>query len=101
GHIVVGDNGTFELSGAAQNFGTIVLDQINDPASFLANGNVALSGGGSVSLSDQALNTITGFGIGATLENVDNTISASGLLGNGHLTLINGTAGTIGSSGTN
>jgi hypothetical protein len=101
GTIAVGSNATFEISGAVQNSGTIQLDQNSDAATFLINGYASLSGGGTVSLTDQSLNTISGVGEGATLENIDNTISGSGLLGNGSLALINDSAGTIDATGTN
>ena len=64
-------------------------------------GSVQLTGGGLVSLSDSSGSAlassqmITGAVAGDTLDNVDNTISGYGLLGNGLMTLKNETSGTI------
>jgi hypothetical protein len=61
--------------------------------------NATLSGGGAVTLTDNSNNQIFGAAVGATLTNVDNTISGSGQLGNGELTLVNQAAGVIQATG--
>ena len=54
-----------------------------------------LSGGGSLTLSNQSSNRIQGANAGATLTNVDNTISGAGALGGGQMVLVNKAAGII------
>lgn len=60
-----------------------------------------LSGGGSVSLGDTSKNSIAEAIAGATLTNIDNTISGGGLLGAGSMGLVNGAAGVIDANGAN
>src|SRR4029079_16651702 len=60
---------------------------------------LTLSGGGTVTLSDNAANVIFGSADSVTLTNVDNTISGAGQFGEGHLTLVN--KGTIIADGSN
>jgi hypothetical protein len=58
---------------------------------------MTLEGGGQVILSDSYENMIVGTTANVTLTNVDNTISGAGQIGtgDGNLTLVNETAGTI------
>jgi large repetitive protein len=58
---------------------------------------LVLEGGGQLTLSDSFENMIVGTNANATLTNVDNTISGAGQIGigDGNLTLVNQTAGTI------
>lgn len=102
GIIAIGSGATLDVFSTVENSGVIQLDQDNgsNAASLQINGYVSLSGGGDITLTDQAHNTIFGIGAGATLENIDNTIAGSGLLGDGNLTLLNGSAGTIDAAGT-
>jgi len=58
-------------------------------------GALALSGRGSLILSDRASNSFSASGGPATLTNVDNTIAGSGLIGAGGLKLVNDRAGII------
>ena len=77
----------------------------NSVATLRVGGVVTLSGGGLVSLSDVSGNgltasqVITGTVAGDTLENVDNTISGYGQLGNGLMILENDAGGTINANG--
>src|SRR5260370_42165996 len=60
--------------------------------------NVALSGGGTLTLSTAAGSGaafIQQSGGSFTLTNVDNTIEGTGLIGNGGLTVVNESGGTI------
>ena len=100
GTVIVGDNAAFEVSGALQNSGTISLQAGVHAATFLVNGDVSLAGGGALLLTDEGLNTVAGVGAGASLENVDNTISGSGLLGDGSLAITNDALGTIDATGS-
>ncbi len=87
--------GSLMIAGTINNAGTIVLD---DPPIYIS-GTVTAAGGGVVTmLGASTANVVTGVpGTGATLINVDNTISGAGLIGqgDGHLTFVNDAAGTI------
>ena len=72
----------------------------------MINGSLTLEGGdglgtgsGQVTLSDSDQNKILSGGFNATLTNVDNTISGSGTIGDGHLTLDNQLNGVIDATG--
>ena len=94
-------NGAFmPVSGTIHNTGTIALNSTGDETDLeLIQYGVTLDGGGTVLLSDSALNVISGTSSNVTLDNDDNTIAGAGLLGNGELSLLN--AGTINATGTN
>jgi hypothetical protein len=86
------NNATTNLDGPITNKGTIQFNGGNGTNGILnLAGNVNLSGGGTV-----AMNAATGGGSaffqgnGQTLTNVDNTISGTGVIGNGSLAVING-----------
>ena len=96
------NHGTMSLAG---NGGAFINKLPNSIATLRVGGAVTLSGGGLVSLSDASGNgltvsqVITGTVAGDTLENVDNTISGYGQLGNGLMILENDAGGTINASG--
>jgi hypothetical protein len=98
--IVISDNAALPLGGTVNNSGTIELASTGGETRLqvLANG-LTLEGGGHVELSDGNGNIIAGTKPGATLTNVDNTISGAGQLGEGQMTLHN--KGTIIASGSN
>ena len=87
--------GSLMVAGNINNAGTIVLD---DPPIYIS-GTVTASGGGVVTmLGASTVNVVIGVAdTGATLINVDNTISGAGLIGqgDGHLTFVNDAAGTV------
>ena len=87
--ISIGDGGIIGLDASVDNT-TLLIDAAG----------VSLAGGGSIELSDDGHNIITGVTANATLTNVDDTISGSGLLGNGQLTLVNEADGLIVATGT-
>jgi hypothetical protein len=93
-HIVIGDNAVLPFAGTLENSGTIELASAGGSTRLevLASG-LTLEGGGRIELSDDNGNIIAGTTPGATLTNVDNTISGAGQLGDGQLTLNN--EGTI------
>ena len=96
GNMVVSDGAVLPLSGTIDNTGTIALNSTGDQTELQIVGDgVTLQGGGQVTLSGAAV--IIGTGSAAVLTNVDNTISGAGQIGSGDgtLTLINETHGTI------
>ncbi len=100
GHIFADDGGTLELFGYAGsqgffNFGTFYMNSVGDRTVLEIKDDVVLKGGGNVTLSDNFHNDIVTDGNAATLENVDNTISGSGLAYDTNLTLINDAQGKI------
>lgn len=98
--IDVNNNGTLTLAGTIANAGSINLESTNNYTDLiLESSTVTLSGGGTITLTDNAANRIYGAAAADVLNNVSNTIAGSGQLGAGQLTLIN--AGTIAATGTN
>ncbi len=100
GRVFADDGGTLELFGAAGslgffNFGTFYMNSVGDRTVLEIKDDVILKGGGNVMLSDNFYNDIQTDGLAATLENVDNTISGSGLAYDANLTLINDAGGKI------
>jgi len=97
GDVEVLDGQQLKLRGSISDSGNINLGSTGDITTLLIDTtNVSLRGGGSINLSDYSDNIITGVTASATLTN-DDTITGSGLLGDGQLTLIND--GTIDASG--
>jgi hypothetical protein len=94
GSLNVTDNAILEAAGALRNAGVIRLKGSAQATTFLAIDTV-LSGGGELKLGNSLQNLIEGGTASQSLTNVDNTISGSGLLGNGRMVLINQAAGTI------
>jgi hypothetical protein len=96
GTMQIGNGATLPLSGTIDNTGTIELSSTGDETDLLIiQQGITLTGGGHVVLSDSAENVIHGTGADVTLTNVDNTISGSGDLGGGELTLVNDFHGII------
>lgn len=94
-NVVVSDLSLLLLLGTIINSGTIGLNSTGDPTGLGIAGAVTLQGRGHVTLSDNVNNQIEAASTGASLTNVDNTISGAGQIGqnDGNLTLIN--QGTI------
>ncbi|MDL2402063.1 DUF5801 repeats-in-toxin domain-containing protein [Rhizobium mayense] len=94
GDMVLSDGALMPISGTLDNTGSIHLASTGSETAFeIVQHGLTLTGGGTVTLSDDASNVIFGSGDNVTLTNVDNTISGAGQLGDGHLTLVN--EGTI------
>ncbi|MGZ9724314.1 VCBS domain-containing protein [Rhizobium miluonense] len=94
GDMVLSDGALMPFSGMLDNTGSIHLASTGSNTAFeIVQHGLTLTGGGTVTLSDNASNVIFGSGDNVTLTNVDNTISGAGQLGEGHLTLVN--QGTI------
>ncbi len=103
GAITIGSNATLTLHGAVTNTGSINLANFANFADLVVGvGGLTLTGGGAVTLSENAGNLIVG-GVGDTLTNVDNTISGAGFIGDedeiGTFTLVNQAAGVIDAKG--
>ena len=98
GTMTISDGAVLPLSGTVNNVGVIEVNSTGDPTELQIVGNgVTLEGGGQVILSDNSGNAILGTNPNAILTNVDNTISGAGHIGggDGNLTLVNDSAGTI------
>ncbi|AYG63261.1 beta strand repeat-containing protein [Rhizobium jaguaris] len=94
GDIVLSDGALLPFSGTLDNTGSIHLASTGSETAFeIVQHGLTLTGGGTMTFSDDAHNVIVGSGDDVTLTNVDNTISGAGQLGDGHLTLVN--EGTI------
>jgi hypothetical protein len=100
GTMTIGDGAMLPLGGTIDNTGTIALNSTGDDSDLeiLVRG-ATLTGGGQVVLSDNGQNVVFGGDPSAVLDNVDNTISGAGQLGNGQLTLRN--EGVIEATGAN
>jgi hypothetical protein len=84
------------------NGGTLAIDSNGYGTGLVVNAaKLTLNGGGTVVLSDNANNYITGSAAGDTLNNVNNLIEGGGHLGNGTLTFINGASGVVDANDTN
>ncbi|WP_143035694.1 VCBS domain-containing protein [Bradyrhizobium sp. Rc2d] len=99
GAMTVGDGAMLPLSGIVDNTGTIELQACgNDTLLQLIQTGLKLEGAGHVILSDDDHNIIAGTASDVILDNVDNTISGAGQLGQCSLTLSN--EGTILANGS-
>jgi hypothetical protein len=100
GTMSVGDGAILPLGGTVENIGVIAINSTGDESDLeiLVRG-ANLKGGGQVVLSDNNQNVVFGGDASAMLDNVDNTISGAGQLGQGQLTLHN--EGTIAATGAN
>jgi hypothetical protein len=94
-------NVTLYVGGTVVNQGLIALNTDGYNDDLIVNApTVTLSGGGHLTLSDAGANRIYGTAAADKLVNVNNTISGSGQLGAGQLTLDNQKAGIINATGT-
>ncbi len=100
GMMTIADGAILPLGGTIDNTGTIAINSTGDESDLeiLVRG-ASLTGGGQVVLSDNSQNAVFGGDTSAVLDNVDNTISGAGQIGQGQLTLHN--EGTIAATGTN
>lgn len=96
GSFVVENNTTLSLAGVISNGGTIAEDAgVNTTRIALASAGVTLTGGGALTLSNSDANYVYGNSALDVLVNVNNVISGTGNLGDGQMTLINESGGTI------
>ncbi len=83
---------TVTLTGAISNQSAI---SITSPSVIVAAAGATLYSGGTVTLSNNATNQITGASAAATLTNLNNKIYGAGQLGGGKMTLVNAAGGLI------
>ncbi|MBS0643701.1 MAG: hypothetical protein JSS43_27890 [Proteobacteria bacterium] len=96
--VVVSDQRSLYLSGVIANQGTLYANQVSNTGYSsirLASQTVTLSGGGKLVMSNNFNNRIYGNSGYYTLINLNNTISGSGQLGFGQMTLVNQAGGLI------
>jgi hypothetical protein len=100
GHVFADNGGTLELIGVSGapaffNSGNFYVNAYDTITVLKIADYVTLKGGGNVTLSDSDYNHIETNGYAATLENVDNVISGSGIAYDTNLTLMNDAQGKI------
>ena len=83
------------LVGTMTNTGAIQLNSIGNVTELEASGAVTLTGGGTVTLSDNGQNYLAQAVAGSSLTNVNNTISGSGNIGNNAMAFTNQAAGVV------
>jgi hypothetical protein len=83
------------LMGTITKSGAIQLNATNSSTILWASGAVTLTGGGTVTLSDDGSNILAPAVAGSSLTNVNNTISGSGDIGNGSMAFTNDAAGIV------
>jgi hypothetical protein len=99
--VSVSDNTNLTMQGAVINADRIVVSASSHNTHLtVGSAGLTLSGGGTVTLSNNALNRLSGATAAATLTNVDNKIEGAGQLGDGSMTLINQAKGVIDADGT-
>ena len=81
GTITVDDGSSFVVgAGTLFNPGTVQLNSVNNATKFEASGAVTLDGGGTVAMSP-VLNVITGFNLSSQINNKNNDIAGSAIIG--------------------
>jgi hypothetical protein len=101
GLILVSAGAGIVAEGVLDNTGTIAIGGGRGSASLTTEGNLTLSGGGHIVLSDRAHNAIGGAKEQAALiVNLDNTISGAGVIAGAYCAFQNGTFGVVDATGT-
>ena len=97
GQIIVNNNATLILQGGGTytNAGTISMNGAGNLTDLMIDGNVTLSGGGTLTIGNNTSNRIFGFVGTNRLTNADNKIQGSGLLAANQMALTNQAAGVI------
>ena len=101
GTVDLNNTATLVLKGSIVNDSTINLLSAGNGTILLASGTVTLSGAGTVTMSNNNNNYFEGYTSADVIDNVNNTITGGGQLGNGETTIINGAAGVIDGSAAN
>jgi len=84
-----------KIAGTMSNAGTVKVTASHAVDGVTLTANAVLTGGGSLTLSNNANNFIKGSQAADVLTNADNTISGAGDLGDGVLTIVNDASGVI------
>jgi len=102
-NININNNASLYLYGSISNAGTInLLGAANNSYLRLVTPVTTLTGAGNVVLGSSGNNIIYGLGGSLSeLDNVNNTISGAGNVGDGQMTLVNETAGVVNANQTN
>jgi hypothetical protein len=101
GNLQIDNQGTVTVLGTLVNSGTITLNSSNQTTEFvIGSPTLTLTGGGQVNLSNNPGNYIFGSTAADVLDNVNNTITGAGQLGDGQMTLVNTLHGTINANQT-
>ncbi|MDQ2860916.1 MAG: hypothetical protein M3T55_09360, partial [Pseudomonadota bacterium] len=99
--VSVSDGTALTMQGQVVNSGRILVNAASALTHLtVGSAGLTLSGGGTVSLSNNALNHFSGVTATATLTNVDNTITGAGQLGDKSMILVNQAKGTIDANGS-
>jgi hypothetical protein len=100
GTIAIANGAALTAQGPITNTGKLTLNNTSSLATTLSlSDDLTLKGGGQVILSNNVNNSISAAAT-ATLDNVDNTISGAGTLGNATMSLSNDFAGIINANGS-
>jgi hypothetical protein len=99
GTVTIGNGTTLALKGTVTNTGTLALQAAGGTASLVLGATAKLQGGGELTMSDDAGNSIVGDGNARTLTNLD-TIAGAGTIGDSKFTLSNGAGGVIDATGS-
>ncbi len=102
GTISIADAAAFGFDRTFSNSGQITLNSAGDATTLIVGGSYTVSyltGGGAITLGDNADNIIRGYRNYDVLTNVDNVISGAGKLGDGAMRISNEAAGVIVASG--
>jgi hypothetical protein len=100
GSLVIINGTQLTLDGTINNTGTILVDSAGSTTELRVGTQlVTLQGGGALTMTDNANNYLFGNASVFELDNVNNTISGAGQLGNGQMELVN--TGKINANGTN
>ncbi|MFZ0911594.1 MAG: hypothetical protein WAN24_19145 [Candidatus Acidiferrales bacterium] len=95
--LTISNNTNLTVAGNISNSGQIFISAANTTAALIISGNVALTGGGTLTMSTTGAggNAYIYENGGSTLTNVNNSIQGMGIIGYNGLTVINGAAGTM------
>ena len=97
--VVVVDGSSLTLAGTIANTNAIMIaPNGGNTTSLLVTGSASLQGGGTISMAPSGGSYAAFITGGGTLTNADNTITGAGQIGNGNLTLVNQSQGTVNSN---
>jgi hypothetical protein len=99
--VSITDNTSLTMQGQVANSGSIVVNATSHTTHLtVGSAGLTLTGAGTVTLSNNALNRVSGVTAAATFTNVNNKISGAGQLGVGSMILVNQAKGVIDANGS-